>query len=41
MSKNRINIYASAGLNKILKRQYKFEQPRKKNWGDGAQCRTC
>ena len=42
MSKNRINIYASAGLNKkILKRQYKFEQPRKKKWGDGAQCRSC
>ena len=42
MSKNRINIYAPAGLNKkILKRQYKFEQPRKKKWGDGAQCRSC
>jgi len=42
MSNNRINIYAPAGLNKkILKRQYKFEQPRMKNWGDGAQCRTC
>ena len=42
MSKNRINIYASAGLNKkILKKQYKFEQPRKKNWGGGAPCISC
>ena len=42
MSRNRINIYAPAGLNKkILKRQFKFEQPRLNNWGNGAQCRTC
>ena len=42
MSRNRINIYAPAGLNKkIVKRQFKFEQPRLNNWGNGAQCRSC
>jgi hypothetical protein len=42
MSKNRINIYANSGFNKkIIKKKFKMEQPRSKNWGNGAQCRSC